>query len=109
MRHEVHVELLLGEKVFGLNGQSIGRLEDIRTEVNRGHYFVSEFLVGSYAVLERLAAWRIGRSILRVLKAKKKEGYRVRWDQLDLTDPQRPRLLCGVDDLVPLKDESYPR
>jgi len=109
MRHEVHVELLLGEKVLAMNGQPIGRLEDIRTEVNRGHYFVSEFLVGSYAMLERLAAWRIGRAVLRVLGAKKKQGYRVRWDQLDLTDPERLRLLCEVDDLMPLTEEQYPR
>ena len=109
MRHEVHVELLLGEKVLAMNGQPIGRLEDIRTEVNRGHYFVSEFLVGSYAMLERLAAWRIGRAVLRVLGAKKKQGYRVRWDQLDLTDPERLRLLCEVDDLMLLTEEQYPR
>jgi len=109
MRHEVHVELLLGEKVLAMNGQPIGRLEDIRTEVNRGHYFVSEFLVGSYAMLERLAAWRIGRAVLRVFGAKKKLGYRVRWDQLDLTDPERLRLLCEVDDLMPLTEEQYPR
>jgi len=109
MRHEVHVELLLGEKVLAMNGQPIGRLEDIRTEVNRGHYFVSEFLVGSYAMLERLAAWRIGRAVLRVLGAKKNEGYRIRWDQLDLTDPERLRLLCEVDDLMPLTEEQYPR
>ena len=105
----MHVELLLGEKVLAMNGQPIGRLEDIRTEVNRGHYFVSEFLVGSYAMLERLAAWRIGRAVLRVLGAKKKQGYRVRWDQLDLTDPERLRLLCEVDDLMPLTEEQYPR
>jgi len=105
----VHVELLLGEKVLAINGQPIGRLEDIRTEVNRGHYFVSEFLVGSYAMLERLAAWRIGRAVLRVLGAKKNEGYRIRWDQLDLTDPERLRLLCEVDDLMPLTQEQYPR
>jgi sporulation protein YlmC with PRC-barrel domain len=104
---QIHVELLLGEKVFAQNGQPIGRLEEIRTEVNRGHYFVSEFLVGSYATLERLAAWRIGRALLRVLGARKKEGYRIRWDQLDLTDPHRPRLLCDVDELLPLKQEQY--
>jgi sporulation protein YlmC with PRC-barrel domain len=108
MRHEVHVELLLGEKVFAANGQAIGRLEDIRTEVNRGHFFVSEFLVGRYAVLERLAAWRIGRAVLRVFGAKRKEGYRIRWDQLDLSDPERLRLLCEVDDLMPLREEQYP-
>ena len=108
-RRQIHVELLLGEKVLAANGRSIGRLEEIRTEVNRGHYYVTEFLVGSYAVLERLAAWQIGRALLRVAGAKRKEGYRIRWDQLDLSDPERPRLLCGVDELLPLKEKQYPR
>jgi hypothetical protein len=107
-KRQLHVELLLGEKVFALNGVSVGRLEEIRTEVNRGHYYVTEFLVGSYAVLERLAAWRIGRAVLRVVRAQRKEGYRIRWDQLDLTDPQRLRLMCEVDELLPLKREQYP-
>jgi hypothetical protein len=101
-KRQLHVELLLGEKVFALNGVSVGRLEEIRTEVNRGHYYVTEFLVGSYAVLERLAAWRIGRAVLRVVRAQRKEGYRIRWDQLDLTDPQRLRLMCEVDELMRL-------
>jgi sporulation protein YlmC with PRC-barrel domain len=105
---EIHVELLLGEKVFALNGVPIGRLEEIRAQVNKGHYFVSEFLVGSYAGLERLAAWRIGRAVLRVLGARRKEGYRIRWDQLDLTDPRRLRLLCDVEELMPLREEQFP-
>jgi len=107
-KRQVHVELLLGEKVLAMNGVSIGRLEEIRTEVNRGHYYVTEFLVGSYAVLERLAAWRIGRAVLRVVRAQRKEGYRIRWEQLDLSDPRRLRLLCEVDELMPLKREQYP-
>ena len=107
-KQQVHAELLLGEKVFALNGRPIGRLEEIRTAKNRGHYFVSEFLVGNYAVLERLAAWSIGRALLRVLGAKREEGYRIRWDQLDLSDPQRPRLLCDVEELLPLKREQFP-
>ena len=105
---QVHAELLLGEKVFALNGLPIGRLEDIRTEINKGHCFVSEFLVGRYAVLERLAAWRIGRAVLRVFGAKRKEGYRIRWDQLDLSDPRHLRLLCDVEELMPLQEEQYP-
>src|SRR5437762_1679058 len=48
-RQMVHVQLLLGKRVFAQNGKPIGRLEDIRTEMDRGHFFVSEFLVGSYA------------------------------------------------------------
>ena len=104
MKRLLHVELLLGKKVLALNGQSVGRLEEIRAETQRGYFYVSEFLVGSYAVLERLAAWRIGRAVLRVLGAKRQEGYRIRWDQLDLSDPQHPQLLCNVDELLPLTE-----
>ena len=107
-RQYIHVELLLGEKVFALNGLAIGRLEEIRTQINKGHCFVSEFLVGSYAVLERLAAWRIGRAVLRVFGARRQEGYRVRWDQLDLSDPRHLKLLCDVEELLPLREEQYP-
>jgi sporulation protein YlmC with PRC-barrel domain len=106
-RQVIHVELLLGEKVFAPNGLPIGRLEEIRTEINKGHYFVSEFLVGNYAVLERLAAWRIGRAVLRVF-GKRKEGYRIRWNQIDLSHPGHPRVLCDVDELLPNKEAEYP-
>lgn len=102
-RQEIHLELLLGKQVFALNGQSIGRLEEVRAELSaRGSCFVTEFLVGSYAFLERLSAWRMGRAIMRTLHLRRKEGYRVRWEQLDLSDPRRPRLMCEVDDLVRL-------
>ncbi len=101
----IHVELLLGEKVFALNGLAIGRLEEIRTQVNKGHFFASEFLVGKYAMLERLAAWRIGRAMLRVL-GKREGGYRVRWNQIDLSNPAHPRVLCDVDELLPMHEEQ---
>ena len=106
-KRQLHVELLLGEKVLAMNGLPLGRLEEIRTEINRGHFYVTEFLVGSYGYLERFAAWRIGRALLRVFGARRKEGYRIRWDQLDLSDPQRPKLMCEVDELLPLRREQY--
>lgn len=102
-RQEIHLELLLGKRVFALNGKPIGRLEEVRAELNaRGHCFVTEFLIGSYAFLERLSAWRMGRAILRTLHVRRKEGYRVRWEQLDLSDPRRPTLMCEVNDLMRL-------
>jgi sporulation protein YlmC with PRC-barrel domain len=102
---EIHVELLLGKKVLALNGRSIGRLEEVRTELIRNQLFVSEFLVGSYAVFERLSALSIGRAILTVLGAHRKDrGYRIPWDKLDLSDPGRPRLLSKVEELLPIND-----
>ena len=102
-QQEIHLELLLGKRVFAVNGRSIGRLEEVRAELNaRGSCFVTEFLVGSYAFLDRLSALQIGRAILRTLHLRRNEGYRVRWEQLDLSDPQRPQLLCEVEELAPL-------
>jgi sporulation protein YlmC with PRC-barrel domain len=101
-RQEIHLELLLGKRVFALNGRPLGRLEEVRAELNnRGSYYVTDFLVGSYAVLERLAAWKMGRSLLRLFRARRSEGHRIRWDQIDLSDPRRPKLKVEVDELMP--------
>jgi hypothetical protein len=43
-----------------------------------------------------------------VFGARRKEGYRIRWDQLDLSNPEHLRLLCDIDDLMPLREEQYP-
>lgn len=94
---EIRIEMLLGKRVFGLNGKAVGHLEEIVGELRAGVCFVEEFHVGSYAVLERLAAWSIGRTTLRIFGVNK--GYRVPWDKLDLSDAERPRLLCSVKEL----------
>ena len=102
---EIHIERLLGKRVFALNGRSIGRLEEIRAEVIKNQCYVKEFLVGSYAMFERLAALRIARALLTLFnRGKDSHGYRVMWDQLDLSNPEQPRLRCKVADLAPLQD-----
>jgi hypothetical protein len=99
MAEEVHIELLLSRRVLGLNGRSVGRLEEIRAEERDGELVLADYLLGRYGALERLSAWRIGRAILRGLGLGGKGGYRVRWDQLDVSDPNAPRLRCSVDEL----------
>jgi sporulation protein YlmC with PRC-barrel domain len=97
---EIRVEMLLGRRVRAANGQVIGHLEEIKADLHDGACFVEEFHVGSYAVFERLAAWSIGRTILKLSGAREKhKGYRIPWDKLDLSDPERPRLLCSVKEL----------
>jgi sporulation protein YlmC with PRC-barrel domain len=103
-RQELQVELLLGRRVYALNGQTIGRLEEVRAEVRQGVASVDEYLVGTYASLERLAAWKIGRAMLGVFGSRIRAGYRVRWDQIDFSDPKRPRLTCTVTELSPLEE-----
>lgn len=104
-KQEIKIELLLGRRVVGLNGRTAGRLEEVQAELDRGRCLVTEFHVGSYAILERLAAWGIGRAFLHLMGVRRKNGgYRVPWDALDLSDPERPRLRCQVARLKPLVD-----
>ena len=104
---EVNLELLIGKRVRALNGKSIGRLEEVHAELREGECFVEEYLIGSYAAFERLSAWSIGRAILKLFGATKAHGgYRVPWDKLDLTDTEKPRLLCAVEELKRLNIET---
>jgi sporulation protein YlmC with PRC-barrel domain len=106
-RQEIRIELLLGRAVIGLNGRAVGRLEEVQAELQEGRCLVTEFHVGSYAIFERLAAWGLGRTFLHVLGARRKHGgYRVPWEQLDLSDPERPRLRCQVGQLKTLFEQS---
>lgn len=104
---EINVELLLSRRVYALNGRNIGRIEEVRVETRSGECVVTEYLVGVYALFERLAAHSIGRAILRTLRfSRREEGYRVAWNQLDLSDPERPRLKCLVADLKPIDENA---
>jgi sporulation protein YlmC with PRC-barrel domain len=103
---ELNADLLIGRRVYALNGRSIGRLQDIRVEMRGGECVVTGYLVGVYGLAERLAATDIGRTVLRTLAGRSKRvGYTVPWRQLDLTDSQRPRLRCPLEDL-PRIDEK---
>ncbi len=104
-QQKVQIQSLLNRRVITLNGRRIGRLEEIRIEQRGEEYVVSEYLVGTFALFERLSAWSIGSAALRALRLTRKDrGYRVHWDQLDISDPIHPRLLCTVADLGPIND-----
>ncbi len=104
---EVHLELLLGKQVLDSTGKAIGRIEEICAEQQGEEWVIKEYLIGYAAVLERLSAWNLGIGILHLLGAHKiHNGYKVAWDKLDLTDPQKPRLRCSLNDLKSLSQNS---
>jgi len=49
--------------------------------------------IGVAGLLERM---NLG---LRMILGLRGGGYVARWDQLDLSDPERPRLTCPVEEL----------
>jgi len=103
MVREIHAELLLGRQVFDPDGDAIGRIEEILAEPQGSVLAVSEYHLGSYGLMERLSASLFGRALLEFLGADEfGRGYRIPWHRLDLTDPEKPRLLCKVDQLEKL-------
>jgi sporulation protein YlmC with PRC-barrel domain len=94
---EIQVELLLGCKVLAKNGRAIGRIEEMVADERDGELVLRQYLLGSYAVLERLAVSPVARVFLSLLHLR--TGYRVPWDRLDLSDVTRPRLTCALSEL----------
>ena len=109
MTHEVHLELLLGKRVLDQTGKPVGRIEEVRAEQQGDEWVIQEYLVGTAALLERLSAWTVGLGILHLLGARNIHGgYRIPWNQLDLTDPEHPRLHCTLQELRTFSNAEKP-
>ena len=74
--------------------------KDVRVEERDGDWRVVEYRIGAYGALQRLAGTAMRQSLMRAFGRAQRAGpYLVAWDQMDLSDPLRPRLLCAVDAL----------
>ena len=95
---DVHVELLLGTKVRDVDGNVVGRIEEFRVDGDDAR--LESYLIGASALIERLSAWTLVRPIARALHARKLYHiYDVRWQDMDLSDPKRPKLRIARKDL----------
>jgi len=89
--HEAHVERLLGKRVRDVNGDVVGRLEEMIAETIDGELVVTEFHFGPAAVLERIGVF-FGRLPYFGLLPLQRRLYRVPWQDMDLSEPHRPRV-----------------
>ncbi len=94
MSVEVRLDRLLGREVLTGNNRRLGRIEEFRAEVHDGACEIQAFVIGVAGLYERL-----GLGMKRLLFGPAHAGYVVRWDQIDLSDPDRPRLTCSVEEL----------
>jgi hypothetical protein len=90
----LRLDRLLGREVYTANNRRLGRLEEFHAERHGTDWVVSEYVIGAAGVVDRL-----GLGVRLILGMKTGGGYIVRWDQLDLGNPDRPRLTCPVDAL----------
>jgi hypothetical protein len=91
---ERRVQLLLGRRVFDAHGHAVGRIEELHAEKEGDYYVIAAIDLGPDALLERLSVRHLG-----MPWPGRPHGYHVRWDQIDLEDEERPRLLCEISEL----------
>ena len=97
---EINVELLIGRKVRDVDGEKIGRIEEIKVERDDKSCVLDSYLIGSSALIERMSAWTLVRPIARALHGRRFYSlYQVPWQDMDLSDPHRPRLRITKRDL----------
>jgi hypothetical protein len=80
MSRHVRVQDLIGRAVRDGDDNVVGRIQEITAHWRGDECYIDEFELGGQALLERLG---IGG---------KREPRKVPWQEMDLTDPEKPRL-----------------
>jgi hypothetical protein len=96
MMGDLHIDRLLGRQVLAANGHAAGRLEEFRAEVRDGKCVITEYVIGSAGLLERMDV------AARGLFGLPRKGYVARWDQIDFSNLETPRLTCRIEELQKL-------
>ena len=94
MAVEVQLELIVGRVVHDTNGTPVGRIEDVRAALHDGELLVNEFVLGTHGLLERMAL-----SFSSIFVNVRRRERVVPWRLMDLSDAERPRTRCAVEDL----------
>ena len=97
---ELHVESLVGTHLRDESGTSLGRIEEIVVEIRGTDWVVVELHVGPGAMLGRVAELTTLVPAFGFLRRRMAKHYRVPWDQVDVSDPARPRATVRHGELV---------
>ena len=91
---EIRIEEILGRELLSGNNQPVGRIEEFRVQRAGKGYVVHHVVIGMAGLLERMnVAARL------VVGVKTRRPRLARWDQIDFSEPSRPRLLVSIDEL----------
>jgi len=96
---EIPFERLLGREVRDVDGRRAGRLEEVHARRRGGELLVTEYVLGTAGFVERLSLGPVLRALLGSRFYPEAARYTIDWDELDLADPERPRLKGRVAEL----------
>ena len=84
----IRLDDLIGRVIRDASGRAVGRIHDMTVEERNGELVVVDYRIGSEAFLRR-----IGVNALRLVGLGGGRPRRLRWDRVDLSDPERPTLV----------------
>lgn len=97
---ELRLFEILGRKVVDFEGKYAGRIEEIEAERGDDVSLIKSYLVVHRGLLDRIQTWTLAGSIRKSIPVREKSTpYRVPWDQMDMSDPDHPRILVPQSEL----------
>jgi sporulation protein YlmC with PRC-barrel domain len=96
---EINVELLLGRQVSDAEGRKVGRIQELRCDRQDRDCLVESYLVGFSGLMHRLNAWPAWSFSRLFPRISRYAVYEIPWDQMDLSNPEKPRTTLAKQDL----------
>ena len=97
---ELLAEQLLGRRVRDANDEVVGHIVDMCAGDEGGDLVVRYYLVGPRWGAGRLSLSNVGTRVLSLLRIPLVgRSYEVPWQDMDLSDPERPRVRKQKSDL----------
>jgi sporulation protein YlmC with PRC-barrel domain len=97
---ELRLFEILGREVVDSEGKYAGRVEEIEAERGDDVSLIKSYLVVHRGPIDRVQTWALSAVIQKSIPVREKSRpYRVPWDQMDMSDPEHPRILVPQSEL----------
>ena len=107
MTRELRVDWLSGRMVRDPQGNKVGKIRELIAEVERpgsGEYVVREFHLSTGGLIEAIGGTQLARVVADRFGARSNRIV-IDWRDLDLSDPERPRLRRPLAEIAPRAPE----
>lgn len=91
----VPFERMVGRKVLDPEGRKVGRIVAVRVDWEGKDCVVRDYLLGTAALRKRLG---LSTKVFLGMKPKH-EPRSISWELMDISDPEKPRLLCPLAEI----------